>query len=108
MSCLKEFDLVVSTRLHLAILALCAGVPCAAIDYESKAREVFRRLGVERWVIDYEDIDPASLRTTVEEVVRSGDGTLEDIQRHLMGERSRLDELTERLSAMQREKSGSS
>ncbi|MGH8892452.1 MAG: polysaccharide pyruvyl transferase family protein [Actinomycetes bacterium] len=97
---LQDFDLVVSTRLHLAILAHCAGVPCAAIDYEQKAREVFRRLGVEDWVIDYEDVDLPSLTTVVESLSRDGAARREGVQEGLNRERAELAALVDRLRAL--------
>ena len=41
---LGTFDLVVATRMHVAILALCAGCPVLPIAYEFKTTELFKRL----------------------------------------------------------------
>jgi colanic acid/amylovoran biosynthesis protein len=42
---LGDFDLVVATRMHVAILALCAGRPVLPIAYEFKTTELFESLG---------------------------------------------------------------
>lgn len=42
---LRDFDCVVATRMHMAILALCARVPVVPIAYEFKTRELFAGLG---------------------------------------------------------------
>lgn len=56
-----RYDLMVSTRLHGAITALCAGTPVVPIAYEFKTTEVFGQLGLSEWVLDIEDIDGPSL-----------------------------------------------
>jgi colanic acid/amylovoran biosynthesis protein len=53
---LSESDLVVATRMHMAILSLIAGTPVFPIAYEFKTRELFARLGLERWVYDFEQV----------------------------------------------------
>lgn len=63
---LAEFDLVVATRMHMAILALCAGVPVVPIAYEFKTTELFAGLGMDELVEPIETIEAASLRARVE------------------------------------------
>jgi colanic acid/amylovoran biosynthesis protein len=58
---LKNFDFVIATRLHMAILAMCVGVPVIPIAYEFKTSELFEKLGLSKWVIDIEKIDPIDL-----------------------------------------------
>ena len=48
----KDFDFVIATRMHAAILGLCAGRPVLAIAYEFKSRELFRRLGLADLIVD--------------------------------------------------------
>jgi colanic acid/amylovoran biosynthesis protein len=54
---LKQQDLVISTRLHVAILALGVGVPVLPIAYEFKTKELFERLNLGNWVVDIDRID---------------------------------------------------
>jgi colanic acid/amylovoran biosynthesis protein len=58
---LANFDLVVSTRMHMAILALCAGTPVFPIAYEFKTAEVFANLGLRDRVVDIENVRPQTL-----------------------------------------------
>jgi colanic acid/amylovoran biosynthesis protein WcaK/AmsJ len=58
---LGTFDAVVATRMHAAILALSAGTPVLAIDYEDKARRLFGNLGVPDWSVDIESVSPSVL-----------------------------------------------
>jgi colanic acid/amylovoran biosynthesis protein len=53
---LAETDLVVATRMHMAILALCAGIPVFPIAYEFKTAELFARLGMGKFVMPIESI----------------------------------------------------
>lgn len=54
------FDAVVATRMHAAILALCAGTPVLPIAYEFKTRALFEGMGLGEWVTDIEAISPDS------------------------------------------------
>ena len=58
---LAEFDMVVATRMHAAILALCAGTPVLAIAYEFKTRHLFARLGLDEFTLDAETLTGDSL-----------------------------------------------
>ncbi|MGE5148415.1 MAG: polysaccharide pyruvyl transferase family protein, partial [Candidatus Eiseniibacteriota bacterium] len=62
--CLAGFDLVVATRMHAAILALCAGTPVLAIAYEFKTRQLFARLGLDDLTLDADGLTGDSLIET--------------------------------------------
>ncbi|MDX9863128.1 MAG: polysaccharide pyruvyl transferase family protein [Rhodospirillales bacterium] len=51
-----RFDLVVATRMHAAILALCAGVPVLPVAYEFKTVELFTALGLGDYVQSIETL----------------------------------------------------
>jgi colanic acid/amylovoran biosynthesis protein len=53
---LKEYDLVIATRMHMAILALSVGTPVLPIAYEFKMQELFDRLGHGQWVQNIETV----------------------------------------------------
>lgn len=46
---LTGFDLVVATRMHMAILSMIAGTPVAPIVYEFKTRELMDLVGYSDW-----------------------------------------------------------
>lgn len=48
---------VVTTRMHLAILALSVGIPTVAIAYEFKTVELFQSLGLGQFVFPIEEMD---------------------------------------------------
>jgi colanic acid/amylovoran biosynthesis protein len=62
---LSSFDLVVATRMHMAILALSAGVPVLPIAYEFKTTELFTRLGMGDWVSPIESVATGDFRETL-------------------------------------------
>jgi len=62
-----EFDVVVATRMHAAILAWIGGTPTVAISYERKTEELFRRHGLEDLVHSMEHANPGAV---VESVLR--------------------------------------
>lgn len=43
----QQFDLVIATRMHAAILGLAAGTPVLGIAYEFKLEELFHQLGMD-------------------------------------------------------------
>jgi colanic acid/amylovoran biosynthesis protein len=67
---LQRHDLVVATRLHVAILALCAGTPVLPIAYEFKTRELFGRFGLDHATLDIESISPERLIEAFENAAR--------------------------------------
>jgi len=68
---LASFDLVIATRMHMAILSLCAGVPVFPIAYEFKTTELFTRLGMGRWVLPIEDAAGDKPRGLLEDFIRN-------------------------------------
>jgi colanic acid/amylovoran biosynthesis protein len=54
-------DLLVGTRFHSVIFALCAGVPCLAIEYEHKTSGILRDLGLGEWCLPIEELRGADL-----------------------------------------------
>ncbi|HJQ15612.1 MAG TPA: polysaccharide pyruvyl transferase family protein [Allosphingosinicella sp.] len=68
---LEEFDLVIATRMHMAILALCAATPVFPIAYEFKTAELFHKLGLGHSVVDIEDASPESLPDQILEFINN-------------------------------------
>ena len=68
---LKDYDLVIATRMHMAILALSVGTPVLPIAYEFKMRELFERLAQESWVQDIETISGDALIDAVDRFLKA-------------------------------------
>ncbi|MEX2643608.1 MAG: polysaccharide pyruvyl transferase family protein [Acetobacterales bacterium] len=68
---LARFDLVVATRMHVAILALTASTPVLPIAYEFKTRELFEKLGFGGLVQDIADICPDRLCGAADSMLES-------------------------------------
>lgn len=54
---MTQADLIVATRMHMAILGLVATTPVFPIEYEFKTRALFAAMGFESWVQDIEEVD---------------------------------------------------
>jgi colanic acid/amylovoran biosynthesis protein len=67
----KDYDVVIATRLHMAILSLGAGVPVFPIAYEFKTQELFKKLGCGHWTVDIEEIESQSLIQSVDSFLNS-------------------------------------
>jgi colanic acid/amylovoran biosynthesis protein len=68
---LAGYSAVVATRMHMAILALCAGTPVVPIAYEFKTEELFRTLGYEHLVHSIETVSAEALQASVEAVLNN-------------------------------------
>jgi colanic acid/amylovoran biosynthesis protein len=68
---LKDYDLVIATRMHVAILALSVGTPVLPIAYEFKMRGLFERLAQGRWVQDIEAISADALIDAVDQFLEA-------------------------------------
>jgi colanic acid/amylovoran biosynthesis protein len=84
---LKDFDFVIATRMHAAILALCAGRPVLAIAYEFKSRELFRRLGLGELVVDIEEATTERLLAIVDYLLGAHAALVENIAKRVAAER---------------------
>ncbi len=66
---LTNYDFVISTRLHMSIMSLNVGVPVIPIAYEFKTKELFIRLGQEKYINDIEDISSDGLVKTIDSFI---------------------------------------
>lgn len=71
---LGRADVVVATRMHMAILSLCAGTPVLPIEYEFKTRELFANLGFEHWVQDIQSVTGPQLVSAFDSFAGELDG----------------------------------
>lgn len=85
---LKTFDLVIATRMHMAIMALAAGTPVLPIAYEFKMLGLFQRLGQARWVQDLETVSGATLIKTFDEFLEALPQIRESLFTAVQGERA--------------------
>tara|TARA_R110000850_G_scaffold244590_2_gene369413 strand:+ start:24 stop:1274 length:1251 start_codon:yes stop_codon:yes gene_type:complete len=60
-SVLGHADLVVASRFHSLIFALSQGIPCMAISWSHKYRELFALFGMEKFVVEDSDINNTGL-----------------------------------------------
>ena len=68
---LQNYDLVVATRMHMAIMSLIAGVPVLPIAYEFKTDELFERLGHPEWVLPMASCSVGALDARYDEIVET-------------------------------------
>lgn len=64
----KTLSVVVSVRLHGALMALRAGVPAIHLAYERKGPAAFADLGLDDWSLDVRTLDRDHLATLVKEL----------------------------------------
>jgi colanic acid/amylovoran biosynthesis protein len=76
---LREFDWVVATRMHLAILTLGVGTPVLPIAYEFKTNELFKSLHHELEPPTIESVTPESLVKAFERSVEAYGGAAQSL-----------------------------
>jgi len=77
---LSDYDLVIATRMHMAILSLSSGTPALPIVAEFKTSELYRNLGLADWIVEIESVKGEQLAAMVVAMLES----LPDIQPALM------------------------
>ncbi len=68
---LRDFDMAVATRFHMAILAMLAGTPALAVSYEFKTQELYRGVGLDDWVDLIEPLPAEAFAGRVERCFRN-------------------------------------
>jgi colanic acid/amylovoran biosynthesis protein len=66
---LSKMDLVIATRMHMAITGLIAGTPVLPIAYEFKTAELFTSFGFGAWVQDISTIDEKGLVAALDKAI---------------------------------------
>jgi colanic acid/amylovoran biosynthesis protein len=84
---IKDFDAVVATRMHAAILSLCAGRPVLAVAYEFKSRELFRRFDLSDLVVDIENVSSETLISTMDHLLSARTSLMINIAKRVAAER---------------------
>jgi colanic acid/amylovoran biosynthesis protein len=84
----QGFDLVVATRMHMAILSLVAGTPVLPIAYEFKTTELFVRLGLAEWVQVIENLSAAGLVKSADAFLKALPAIRESLRAAVASERS--------------------
>lgn len=62
---ISKMDQFIGTRMHSNIFAASVGVPPIAIAYEKKTNGIMKKLGLEKYVIDIENIEPNAIENLI-------------------------------------------
>lgn len=78
---IRQFNMVIGTRLHMCILSLIAGIPAFNISYEIKGKEVYKYCGLSKYSIDFNEdirhgIDSLNKFIKDKEVIRNNLSTI--------------------------------
>lgn len=87
---LRAFDVVVATRMHVAILALCARTPVLPIAYEFKTAELFTSFGLGELVTSIDTADSDELISRMSLLLDGGSAILEKFAVGLNGLRRQV------------------
>jgi colanic acid/amylovoran biosynthesis protein len=68
-----QADLLLATRFHSAILALCGGTPVVSLNYQPKSAGMMRMLGLERYAVDIAEARPDVLIPLADGILERGE-----------------------------------
>lgn len=86
---LASFDMVIATRMHMAILSLIAGTPVLSIAYEFKTKELFKQLGLAEWTQDIETLEAETFQKVLDSFLRQFPENSEAVFNRVAEERER-------------------
>jgi polysaccharide pyruvyl transferase WcaK-like protein len=86
----KNFDVVIAEKLHVAVLAACKGVPFIAINYRSKVRDFCRSIGWEQFCVDTEHLEPDKILSLIDTLVQCREKHCHELRQKVSGARERL------------------
>ena len=86
-SVIKEMEIVIASRFHSLIFALSLGIPCLAISWSHKYKELFRLFELEKYVLEDEVLDEQfvlssfrDIQTNLPEIRKKIDTTLPQLK----------------------------
>ena len=72
-----EYDIVIGSRLHSALIGLCAATPAIAIAYQPKASSIYNDMGLSDWVLEARGLDPTALQRVASTIIEDPKGSAE-------------------------------
>jgi colanic acid/amylovoran biosynthesis protein len=65
---IKATDVVIASRFHSLVFALSLGIPCIAISWAHKYRELFKLFGMEDFVVEDTKMNEAAILQLFEQL----------------------------------------
>jgi colanic acid/amylovoran biosynthesis protein len=103
---LGKMDLHIGTRMHSNILAMLAGTPIVAIQYEFKTFDLIKDFGLEDYLVDIEDIQVDDIKRKVEDALDARGRLKEQISARLPQMEKRSDSSAKLVFEMINERAG--
>lgn len=91
----RELSVVVSVRLHGALMAIRAGVPAIHLAYDRKGPGAFADLGLDDWCHDVRSLDSGALTTAIDGLLADPQPYWDRIAKHVPSLQTTSDELDE-------------
>lgn len=105
MKTIEGFDGVIASRLHMAILSMCANTPVLPVSYEPKFEETFDDLGQSDLVTKVGEIEPAAFVAKCEDWLdrldglnAQADGQMQMMQRSAMSAGDKVRAVVDQMS----------
>lgn len=86
----ERFDVVLSEKLHVGVVAACRAVPFVALGYRSKVFDFCRSIGWEEFCVSTERLDPGRLRDLIATLAAARDAHAERLAGGVAAVRARL------------------
>lgn len=66
---IKQTDIIIASRFHSLVFALSLSIPCMAISWSHKYRELFKLFGLEEFVLEDKGLDTGKILETFNKLV---------------------------------------
>lgn len=70
----EKFDIVLSEKLHVGVVAACRGVPFVALNYRSKVMDFCRSIGWEKFCVSTENLEPDPILELIDMLAQVREG----------------------------------
>lgn len=86
----ETFDVVLSEKLHVGIVAACRGTPFVALNYRSKVMDFCRSIGWENYCVSTENLEPDRIVQLITMLGQARDEQADRLQQGVSRARERL------------------
>lgn len=86
----EKFDMILSEKLHVGVVAACRYVPFVALNYRSKVMDFCRSIGWEKFCVSTEKLDPDQILELITTLTQARNHYSEQLREGVSNTRKRL------------------
>jgi len=99
-SVISHLDLLVGSRFHSIVFALAAHVPAVVLGWAHKYVELMRLTGLERFVLEHDQLDPVRMQDLLKEAWKNTDHTRKILSERVPGIQKQVDVVFDHVASL--------